>query len=108
MQLVTNRNSQSGPIAASDSGRVSALPPPQHSADEVLLWNVKEVALALGLGVRTVWRLSSSEQLPTPISVGRCKRWERRAIEAYVARRVAETKGAKSKWHHCLEISQVR
>ena len=85
MQLVTNRNSQSGPIAASDSGRVSALPPPRHSADEVLLWNVKEVALALGLGVRTVWRLSSSEQLPTPISVGRCKRWERRAIEAYVA-----------------------
>ena len=105
---MTDRNGQPETIAAAGNRRVSASPRPRFSVDEALLWDVKGVARALGLGVRTVWRLSSSGELPPPISVGRCKRWERRAIEAYVARRVAETKGAKSKWHHCLEISQVR
>ena len=77
-------------IAMTDNGRVAAAwSRPRSSADEALLWDVKAVARALGLGVRTVWRLSSSRELPTPISVGRCKRWERRAIEAYVAAKVA-------------------
>ncbi len=77
-------------IAMTDNGRVpAAWSRRRSSADEALLWDVKAVARALGLGVRTVWRLSSSGELPAPISVGRCKRWERRAIEAYVAAKVA-------------------
>ena len=82
---MTDRNGQPETIAAAGNRRVSASPRPRFSVDEALLWDVKGVARALGLGVRTVWRLSSSGELPPPISVGRCKRWERRAIEAYVA-----------------------
>ena len=86
---MTDRNGQLE-IAKTDNGRVSAAwPRPRSSVDAALLWDVKSVALALGLGVRTVWRFSSSSELPTPISVGRGKRWERRAIEAYVAAKVA-------------------
>ena len=57
-----------------------------------LLWDVRGVARALGLGVRTVWRLSSAGELPPPISIGRSKRWERRRIEAWLAAKVAERK----------------
>ena len=77
-------------IVMTDNGRAPARRSrPLSSADETLLWDVKAVARALGLGVRTVWRFSSSGELPAPISVGRCKRWERHAIEAYVAAKVA-------------------
>ena len=89
MQLVTDHKGQLEETAAADNRRVSALSRPRPSTDEALLWDVRVVARALGLGVRTVWRLSSSGELPAPISVGRCKRWERRAIEAYVALKVA-------------------
>ncbi len=57
---------------------------------QVLLWNVERVARELGVGERTVWRFSSSGELPAPISIGRSKRWERRAIEAYVAAKLAQ------------------
>ena len=86
---MSERNGQHEQIAAADIRSASALRRPRSSADEALLWDVRSVARALGLGVRTVWRLSSSGELPTPISVGRCRRWERRAIEAYVAAKVA-------------------
>ena len=88
---MTYRIDQLGPpTTITDDGRVAAAwSLPRSSHDEALLWDVKAVARALGLGVRTVWRLSSSGELPAPISVGRCKRWERRAIEAYVAAKVA-------------------
>jgi excisionase family DNA binding protein len=50
-----------------------------------LLLDVKEVAHLLCLGERTVWRLSSGGVLPKPMSVGRSKRWHRRAIEEFVS-----------------------
>ncbi len=55
-----------------------------------LLLDVKGVASTLGLGVRTVWRLSSTGVLPAPIAIGRSKRWERRAIESWIAAKVGE------------------
>lgn len=54
---------------------------------EPLLIDVKEVARLLSLGVRTVWRLSGGGTLPKPISIGRAKRWERRAIVEFIRSR---------------------
>jgi len=64
-----------------------------RNGDGRLLLDVREVAYALGIGVRTVWRLSSRGDLPTPISIGRARRWERRAIEAAIATKVREQDG---------------
>ena len=57
---------------------------PDVKRDEPILLSVGDVAYLLGLGERTVWRLSSAGELPGPISVGRSKRWWRQAIEDYV------------------------
>jgi len=64
--------------------------------DAPLLLDVKSVAWTLGIGVRSVWRLTSAGELPAPISVGRSKRWERRTIEAYVAAKMAARKPRNS------------
>lgn len=54
------------------------------SGGEPLLLDVRQVSHLLGLGERTVWRLSSKGELPPPVSLGRAKRWSRRAIEEHV------------------------
>ena len=55
------------------------------SALTPLLLKVEEVAMLLGISIRTVWRLASVHDLPTPLSLGRAKRWPRQAIEKYIA-----------------------
>lgn len=49
-----------------------------------LLLNVTQVAKRLGISIRTVWRLTSAGQLAQPVAIGRCKRWRRRDVEAFV------------------------
>ena len=61
---------------------------PGHVAP--LLMTAADVAKALRISVRSVWRLSSGNVLPPPIAVGRSRRWEREAIEKFVA---AQAKG---------------
>ena len=51
---------------------------------ESILLTVREVAHLLAIGERTVWRLSSIGELPSPVSIGRSRRWCRRTIEDYV------------------------
>ena len=45
--------------------------------DGRLLLSVKEVSHALGLSVRTIWRLVSEGELASPRRVGRAARWRR-------------------------------
>ena len=52
--------------------------------EPALLLTVNEVARLLGISVRSVWRLASAGELPSPLSIGRSKRWERRSLEAFV------------------------
>ena len=52
--------------------------------DLKLPMNVNEVATALGMSTRSVWRLSAVGGFPPPIAIGRCKRWRRAAIEAWL------------------------
>jgi len=48
------------------------------------LWTVKEVAAALKLGQRTIWRMVSTGALPKPIRLGRSVRWRRATIERWL------------------------
>jgi len=57
---------------------------------EQVLLNVREVARLLHLGERTIWKLSTTGELPSPIRIGRSRRWDRRAIEAWLAAKRAE------------------
>ena len=49
-----------------------------------------QVAQLLGISVRSVWRFSSAGELPRPISIGRSKQWDVRAIEDYLHRKTTE------------------
>ena len=48
------------------------------------LLTVKEVARHLGVSVRTVWRLVSIGKLTQPVSIGRCRRWHQREVDAFI------------------------
>ncbi len=48
--------------------------------------NVKEVALALGISVPTVWRRVNSGDLPKPVKLGRATRWPASDIAAAMDR----------------------
>src|SRR5947209_4076411 len=48
------------------------------------LLKVSEVSRLLGVSVRTVWRLVSTGQLPKPLCIGRCRRWQRKDVEQFV------------------------
>lgn len=46
------------------------------------LLSVKQTAEFLGIGVSTVWRLSKTGKLPSPIHIGGSTRWRLSEIEA--------------------------
>jgi len=48
------------------------------------LLSVKEVASALQISTRTVWRLVSSGELIKPLRVGRNTRWRRAELEEWI------------------------
>ena len=53
------------------------------------LLRAREVAARLGLGVRTVWRLSRIGELPAPVRFGtggRIVRWRANEIARYVSK----------------------
>lgn len=47
---------------------------------EVILWNVVQVSQAVGLSIRSVWRMADSGQLPRPLCIGGARRWRRQDI----------------------------
>ena len=62
----------------------------ETQADDVkLLLNVRDVAQALGMSERTVWRLSAIGDIPPPIRIGRNVRWRRVTIEAWIEKKEA-------------------
>ncbi|HUT34626.1 MAG TPA: helix-turn-helix domain-containing protein [Planctomycetota bacterium] len=63
-------------------------PPAEKGGGEPsLLLTVRQVAAALGVGARSVWRMASAGELPGQIKVGGATRWQRAAIEDFVAER---------------------
>ena len=51
----------------------------------IKLLNVREVAQALGLSPRQVWRLCAAQKIPAPILVGyRSRRWREADLTAFI------------------------
>ena len=70
----------------------------ENGPDDRLLISVKDVARILGVGVRTVWRMASSGDLPQPVTVGgRLKRWEIAAMETW----------AQATWPAAADLQRV-
>ena len=75
-----------------------------------MMMTVKDVAKALGVSERSVWRWSSDGTLPPGVKIGGVVRWPRKSIEEWLAEReqdalskqraasegAAEVAGAKS------------
>ncbi len=59
-------------------------------AGDPLALSVQQVAFLLDISVRSVWRLTSSGELPRPVAIGRSRRWLRHAIDEYLARKAGE------------------
>ena len=59
-----------------------------------LALSVREVADALGVSVRSVWRLSATDELPRPFRIGRSVRWRAASIDSWLARQ--ERRGHES------------
>jgi len=56
----------------------------QAAGTEPLLLTVRELAAALAIGVRTLWRYDAAGKIPQGVSFGHVKRWRRREIEAWL------------------------
>lgn len=48
------------------------------------LLDVKAVAEACGLSVRSVWRMADAGKMPRPVAIGRARRWRADELDAWV------------------------
>lgn len=55
------------------------------SGQVVLVYSARQLAVALGVSLRTVWRLAAAGKLPKPVRIGSGKRWRREEILAWIA-----------------------
>ena len=64
----------------------------QPNFEAKLLLRDRDVAAALSISVRYVWRLVTDGQLPRPVRLANCMRWRRSDIDDFV-RRAADEPG---------------
>ena len=62
-----------------------------------MMMTVKQVAEALGVSERSVWRWSSDGTLPPGIRIGASVRWPERSIREWLARREEEALAEQKK-----------
>lgn len=67
-----------------------ATPETRSVQDDRLLIGVAEVSRVTGLGVRTIWRLAGSGDLPAPLKIGGRRLWHLPTLEQFIAERAAE------------------
>ena len=60
------------------------------AVESQVLWRVSEVARALAVDSRTVWRWASAGVIPSPIHIGGATRWRREDIMAFVGEKASE------------------
>jgi predicted DNA-binding transcriptional regulator AlpA len=64
-------------------------PPTIPAASQLL--TVRDVAAMLKIHPRTVWRMSATGEIPAPLALApKTIRWQLRAIEAHIAKLVAQ------------------
>ena len=57
--------------------------------EQELMWTVTQVAEALHLSERSVWRMAATGQLPRPIRIGRAVRWSAASLRRWLAAKEA-------------------
>jgi len=57
---------------------------------EAMMMTVKDVAKALGVSERSVWRWSSDGTLPPGIKIGGSVRWSQQSVEDWLAKQEHE------------------
>lgn len=63
---------------------------------EVLLWDVRQVATACGLAVRTIWAFADCGRIPPPLHIGGARRWSAKSIREWVANGAPDCRNAKA------------
>ncbi len=58
----------------------------EQQESKTLQLGAQAVARLLSVSTRTVSRLVSAEKLPAPVRIDKCVRWQRNALETWVAR----------------------
>jgi predicted DNA-binding transcriptional regulator AlpA len=71
-----------GPVPVVPSAGQSA--GPLASSPEPLLWNSGQVAKALQISDRHVWRMCDWGRMPRPARLGNCLRWNAEEIRAWI------------------------
>ncbi len=56
-----------------------------------LLLRVAQVATLLGISERSVWKHSTTGEIPPPVRIGRSQRWSRKAIDQFIEDKMAGT-----------------
>lgn len=67
----------------------------QHAIAPIAL-SAEQVAELLGVSRAHVWRMLKRGQLPAPARLGRLSRWDRRAIETWLAAGAPAAHGQES------------
>jgi predicted DNA-binding transcriptional regulator AlpA len=55
-----------------------------------VLWKAADVARALAVDTRTIWRWASAGVIPAPLRIGGSTRWRRSDIEALIEAKAGE------------------
>lgn len=63
----------------------------------MMMMTVKQVAEALGVSERSVWRWSATGVLPPGVRIGSAVRWPRRRIEEWLEKREQEAQAEQWK-----------
>ena len=76
-----------------DCGRPETIGRTRQEGDanvSIALWTSKDVANALCIGERTLWRYVSMGEFPQGIRFGGCTRWPAEQVRAWIEERWAE------------------
>jgi excisionase family DNA binding protein len=60
--------------------------PGKETRAEAILWTAKQVAEALQVSTRTLWRMLASGQLIEPLKIGRSVRWRKQELLEWIAK----------------------
>jgi excisionase family DNA binding protein len=90
----SNRIFPTVPADAGTDSRADAPQQPGPGGFQPLLWDLAECAAALSVSARTVKRMAAAGELPGVVHLGRCRRFDRRRIELWIADGCPPPRGA--------------
>lgn len=70
--------------------------PGKENRAEVILLTAKQVAVALQVSTRTLWRMLASGQLIKPLKIGRSVRWRKQELLEWIGKGCPQRSEPKS------------